>query len=254
MLVAWIVNTLDVSIRSTVRFPDHVKSLWDDLRDRYSLGNGPCILELKSQIADCKQRGRSVAAYYGELRRLQDELASYCTLPACTCSAVNEYVKIQENQLLHQFCMGLDSKKFGSNVSTLLMMDPLPSINVAYAKIVSEERKQVVSEAHETPRPDAVGFTMAGQSSARSGRATSGEARVCAHCGRSSHEKDRCFELVGWPDWTGRGGGRGSRGGRTTASGGHGFAANLNSSSRQSGAQEFGEQDHGSAPTLTDEH
>ncbi|XP_021758657.1 uncharacterized protein LOC110723619 [Chenopodium quinoa] len=49
MLVAWIVNTLDVSVRSTVRFPDHVKSsLWDDLRDRYSLGNGPRILELKS--------------------------------------------------------------------------------------------------------------------------------------------------------------------------------------------------------------
>ena len=34
MLVAWIVNTLDVSVRSTVRFPDNVKSLWDDLRDR----------------------------------------------------------------------------------------------------------------------------------------------------------------------------------------------------------------------------
>ncbi|KAL2938943.1 Long chronological lifespan protein 2, partial [Bienertia sinuspersici] len=94
MLVAWIVNTLDVSICSTVPFPDHVKSLWDDLRDRYSLGNGPRILELKSQIAD----------------------------------SANEYVKIQENQLLHHFCMELDSKKFGSNVSTLLMMDPIPSI------------------------------------------------------------------------------------------------------------------------------
>lgn len=77
MLVAWIINTLDVSVRSTVRFPDDVKSLWDDLRDRYSLGNGPRILELKSQIVDCKQRGRPVVVYFGELRKLQDELASY---------------------------------------------------------------------------------------------------------------------------------------------------------------------------------
>lgn len=111
MLVAWIVNTLDVSVRSTIRFPDQVKSLWDDLRDRYSLGNGPRIIELKAQIVDCKQRGRPVAVYFGELRKLQDELASYCKLPKCTCDAASEYAKIVESELLHQFCIGLEYSK-----------------------------------------------------------------------------------------------------------------------------------------------
>ena len=117
MLVAWIVNTLDVSVRSTVRFPDHVKSLWDDLRGRYSLGNGPRILELKAQIVDCKQRGRPVAVYFGELRKLQDELPSYVKILKCTCAAASDYAKIVESELLHQFCIGLDPKKFGNVVS-----------------------------------------------------------------------------------------------------------------------------------------
>lgn len=94
MLVAWIYNTLDVSIRSTVRLPDDAKTMWDDLKARFSIGNGPRILELKSLIADCRQRDRSVATYFGELRKLQDELSSYQKIPKCTCTAAAEFVKL----------------------------------------------------------------------------------------------------------------------------------------------------------------
>ncbi|KAL2931639.1 Cysteine-rich receptor-like protein kinase 24 [Bienertia sinuspersici] len=149
-------------------------SLWDDLRDRYTLGNGPRILELKSKIADCKQRSQFVATYYGELRKLQDELASYIKLPACSCSNANEYITMHEHEILHQFLIGLDPKRFGSSVSTLLMMDPPPSLNVVYAKIISEERKQTMSEAHETQHPDAVEFAAGGHSSIRLGRSAGG--------------------------------------------------------------------------------
>ncbi|XP_057248362.1 uncharacterized protein LOC130590297 [Beta vulgaris subsp. vulgaris] len=206
MLVAWIFNTLDVSVRSTMRFPDNVKSLWDDLRDRYSLGNGPRILELKNQIRDCRQNGRSVAIYFGELRQLQDELMSYCKLPVCTCLAASEYIRLQETEHLHQFCLGLDSKKFGTLVSGLLMQDPLPSINVAYAKIISDERKQLVSASHEQTSVDAVGFVASSSTAARSSSLPQGDERVCSHCGRKGHLKDTCYEIVGWPAGRGRGG------------------------------------------------
>lgn len=201
MLVAWIFNTLDVSVRSTMRFPDHVKALWDDLRDRYSLGNGPRILELKNKIHDCRQNGRSVAVFFGELRQLQDELLSYCKLPVCVCPAASEYLRLQETDHLHQFCLGLDSKKFGTLVSGLLMQDPLPSLNVAYAKIISDERKQLVSEGPDS-RPDAVGFTAV----SRPPLAAGDDTRLCSHCGRTGHLKERCFQLHGFPE---RRGGRG---------------------------------------------
>lgn len=201
MLVAWIVNTLETSGRSTVRFPDYVKTLWDDLRDRYSLGNGPRILELKSQIVDSKQRDRPVAVYFGELRKLQDELASYYKFPTCTCSASSEYAKLLESELLHQFCISLNSKKFGSIVSNLLMMDPIPSLNVAYAKVVSDERKQTLADVNEA-RADVVGFVAFGSASSRNFRAPNTDVpRVCSHCGKTGHEKDNCFDLHGVPDW-----------------------------------------------------
>ena len=187
-VVAWIYNTLDVSIRSTVIIPDDAKTLWDDLRDRYSLGNGPRIFELKHDIADCKQRGRSVAVYYGELNKLQNLLSSYVKLPACTCSAAKEYAKLHENELLHQFCLGLEPKKFGSVVSTLLMSDPLPTMNAAYAKVIADERKQSVSEAHETSSSSAtVGFNATGTASGRTS-----ERIECTYCKRSGHDKDHC--------------------------------------------------------------
>ncbi|KAL2921927.1 Cysteine protease ATG4, partial [Bienertia sinuspersici] len=42
--------------RYTIIILDDAKTLWDSLSDRYSLGNGPRILEIKHAIADCKQR------------------------------------------------------------------------------------------------------------------------------------------------------------------------------------------------------
>jgi len=55
---------------------------------------------------------------------------------------------------------------------------------------------------------------------------------TCNHCGKTSHEEQNCFEIIGYPaGWIPRGGGRGrgrgrgSRGGRVTAGRGRGRAA-----------------------------
>ncbi|KAL2923635.1 Superoxide dismutase [Mn] [Bienertia sinuspersici] len=69
----------------------------------YSLGNGPHIIELKTQLVDYKQY-----------------------------------------------------------VSNLLMMYPIPSLNVAYDKVVSNERKQTKSDAHETQPNGFVGSLLRG--------------------------------------------------------------------------------------------
>ncbi|KAL2921954.1 Retrovirus-related Pol polyprotein from transposon RE1 [Bienertia sinuspersici] len=193
MLVAWIYNTLDVSIRSIVRLPDEAKVLWDDLKDRYSLGNGPRIVELKAQITNCRQNSRSVASYYGELRKLQDELLSYHKIPTSTCSTAADFVKLQESELLHQFCLGLDSRKFGSAVSTLLIQDPPPMLNVAYSRIIADERKQLVSETQVIDRSTVVGFaintsTTPVQSSCT--RDHDGPRTKCAHRSRLGHAQE----------------------------------------------------------------
>ncbi|KAF9622131.1 hypothetical protein IFM89_029415 [Coptis chinensis] len=190
MLVAWIFNTLDASIRKTVPFPDQVKVLWDDLRDRYSLHNGPRIQELKNLIADCKQRGISIAEYYGESHTLWEELASAMKLPSRTCSAAGEYHILLENEKLHQFLMGLDSKKYHEVASGLLMLDPLPSLSYAHGKVLSAERHQSVTAAQDS-RNDVVGFAIDGVAQSRAHGSV--DVRLCSHCGHKGHEKDKCF-------------------------------------------------------------
>ncbi|XP_056684916.1 uncharacterized protein [Spinacia oleracea] len=109
----------------------------------------------------------------------------------------------------------------------LLMMDPFPSLNIAYAKVATDERHHTVVEAQEA-RPDNVGFAASGSASGRlvpfGKTATGDESRVCSHCGEKGHEKARCFKLHGYPDWWvgGRGGRTGGRGGRSGGRGGRG--------------------------------
>ncbi|XP_057252021.1 uncharacterized protein LOC130592005 [Beta vulgaris subsp. vulgaris] len=133
---------------------------------------------------------------------------------------------MHETAMLHQFCIGLDSQKFGSVVSTLLMSDPLPTMNAAYAKIIADERKQSVSAAQEATSATSVGFRATGSASGRSS-----DRLECSHCKRVGHDKDHCYSLHGFPDG-GRGGrsgrgGRGGRGGRSTGKGRGDFAGSL---------------------------
>lgn len=107
--------------------------------------------------------------------------------------------------MLHQFLIGLDSKIFGSVVSSLLMMDPLPSVSIVYSKIVSDESKQALGDAQE-PHPSDVGFVVSGAAQGRlvDAKQTStfgGNMRVCTHCGYKGHEKEKFFELVGFLEW-----------------------------------------------------
>lgn len=65
ILVAWIFNIIESSICSTVTYMEIVQDLCEDLRQRFSIGNGPRFHSLKSNLAACKQQGQSVVVYYG---------------------------------------------------------------------------------------------------------------------------------------------------------------------------------------------
>ncbi|XP_073152090.1 uncharacterized protein [Henckelia pumila] len=54
MLVSWILNTIEPTLRSTITHMEIAKELWDDIKERFSVGNGPRIQQLKSELAECK--------------------------------------------------------------------------------------------------------------------------------------------------------------------------------------------------------
>ncbi|KAF9589111.1 hypothetical protein IFM89_019161, partial [Coptis chinensis] len=150
--------------------------------------------------------------------------------------------------------MGLDSKKYHDVASGLLMLDPLPSLSYAHGKVLSVERHQSVTAAQDS-RNDVVGFVIDGVAQSRAQGSV--DVRLCSHCGRKGHEKDKCFQLIGWPEWAGNGGRSGGRlsgrGGRRNYGhgGGHGqggFAATMDNDVGGAGVSGDGVVDMGGAP------
>ena len=86
MLVSWITNTIDPEVKSTLSKFRDAKRLWEHLKQRYAMVNGPRIQQLKTSIAKCEQsKSMSVTTYYGKLNVLWEELFKHEPLISCTC-------------------------------------------------------------------------------------------------------------------------------------------------------------------------
>ncbi|KAL5823003.1 hypothetical protein ACOSQ4_020903 [Xanthoceras sorbifolium] len=231
--------------------------MWEDIRQRFSVGNGPRIHELTSQLTRLEQGGDSVVDYYGKIRMIWDELACY-SAPACTCSckcgAKGALVKERKDQKVHQFLIGLDSSIHGTVHSQILMQEPLPPLNTAFSKALTEERHHSIVRQGDK-KAEAVGFAV--QSSARGHGATptkegdkSRFTGTCSHCKKVGHDKDNCFQLLGFPDWwysenraAARGGGKYTRGGRGNGRGRGNVANAVGQSSGSTSGQQIGAPD-----------
>ncbi|XP_074305523.1 uncharacterized protein LOC141640739 [Silene latifolia] len=86
-VIAWIFNTIEPTLRSTISYRETSVELWEDIRRRFSHGNGVKIYQLESEISDCKQKdGEIIMEYYGRLKKLWDDINDYDALPSCDCS------------------------------------------------------------------------------------------------------------------------------------------------------------------------
>nr|GMC65841.1 retrovirus-related Pol polyprotein from transposon TNT 1-94 [Ipomoea batatas] len=137
MIVSWILNTIEPTLRSTITLKEKATELWDDIKQRFSIANGPHIQQLRSALANCRQNGESISNYFGHLKLLWDELNNLERLPVCTCggckcSLSTQLEKRKEEERVHQFLMGLDGEQYNTIRSNILSQDPLPNLNRAY--------------------------------------------------------------------------------------------------------------------------
>ena len=108
MIVGWIRTSISPKIHSTVTFTSDVHNLWEQLHQRFSMGNSVRAHQLRAELSACKQDGMSVLDYFGKLSARWEELLSYKPLPKCTCSAMTQVTKEHEEGREHQFLMGLN--------------------------------------------------------------------------------------------------------------------------------------------------
>jgi len=93
-----------------------------------------------------------IAAYYGKLKVLWDELANYdqipkCTCGGCKCSIGSQLEKWREEEKVHQFLMGLDDASYATVRLSILATDPLPSLNHVYIMLIQEERMKTITKS-----------------------------------------------------------------------------------------------------------
>ncbi|XP_020276643.1 uncharacterized protein LOC109850963 [Asparagus officinalis] len=154
----------------------------------------------------------SVMAYYTKLKGMWDELSSYSKIPTCTCGAAQEFIKEREEEKLHQFLMGLDDAVFRTVRSQILSMEPLPSLSRAYATITREERHRSIARGQEER---VEGVALATQVAAKGKNVVQNKQqyaeKYCSNCKKLGHEVSECFELISYPSWFNRKGGRGRR-------------------------------------------
>lgn len=213
MLVGWIVQSIDLSLRSSLTYFDTAKALWDDLRQRFSVGNGPRKAQLRADLSQCRQGGLSVAAYFNHIKKLWEELAQHtkhksCTCGKCTCDLNSTWTKEQEEEKIHQFLIGLN-EHFRTLRSNVLAQEPLPPLNRVYSLAIQEEFFSAATLTRDTtesmalaarrfvpqssmPNPTVPSIPLSPPSSS---------AQVCAHCGRTGHTKNTCYRLHGYPSW-----------------------------------------------------
>lgn len=197
-------------------------------QNHFSVGNVPRIHELKAGVASFKQDGLTVQDYFGQFKLMWDDLIEYEPLSECCCGKTDcRVMKFFENKCeedwTHQFLMGLDGTRFGTTRSTILCMKPTLSLDYAFSMVFQEERHQNMTRVL-TPRTDIVGFS-ANASPSSSNRVSNsvlgsvtgrGRHLTCTHCGKTCHDVQACYQIIGVPWHTdstrGRGRGRGSSG------------------------------------------
>ncbi|PKI53974.1 hypothetical protein CRG98_025585 [Punica granatum] len=176
LVLAWIFNGLEKELQPSAAYATEAKTLWDDLKERYSQGNEMRIYQLKSDIT--------------------------------------RYTAQREKEKIYQFLMGLD-EQFRGVRSDILRAEPLPSMSRIYQMVSEEEKQHTVARSREVARMPEGGaelgaFAARTGSENRQGQRWTTEGRpICDHCGRAGHVKSSCWVLHGQPaDGNNRGKGK----------------------------------------------
>ncbi|XP_058768130.1 uncharacterized protein LOC131641849 [Vicia villosa] len=197
---------------------DHSLETLNDLKERFAKADCIRVSNLRVEINNFKQGTKPVLDYFTELRGLWEELNSHRPIPSCTCvhqcrceAMYNARDFRFEDQII-QFLTGLNDK-FSVIKTQVLLLDPLPSINKVYSRVIQEESNNISL----LPKPDTTSNideanTLVNtydsrkqndrgkSSNSYSGHSNSNkDSRMCTFCNRSGHAIDVCYRKHGFP-------------------------------------------------------
>jgi len=199
MIIAWILNSISKEIASSVIYINTCAEMWQDLKDRFSQGNGPRIFQLQKLLTTLSQENLSVSDYFTKIKSIWDELDNYDPIPSCTCGGMRSVHEKHNRDHVFQFLMGLDDS-FTHIRGQILLNDPLPPINKVFSLIIQEERQKEISTTPLVHETAALMSKTVVNPTHKSGKWANRKDRpVCSHCGISGHTVDKCYRVHGFP-------------------------------------------------------
>ncbi|XP_010473846.1 PREDICTED: uncharacterized protein LOC104753269 [Camelina sativa] len=203
LLVSWIKMSIDPVLRSNISHRDVAKDLWDHLKKRFSVTNGPRVQQIKADLAGCKQRGLTIEAYFGKLTRIWDSMVSYRPLRLCKCECdlgtLQE--RDREEDKVHQFLFGRDDTLYRTVRSSLVSRIPIQPLEEVY-NIVRQEEYLLRNDANSREETTEVSaFAVQAVQSVR--RDEHDKHVVCTHFNRIVHSSKSCYGIIGYPKWWG---------------------------------------------------
>lgn len=199
MVLSWIHNNISDSMKKSVLFITSASEVWKQLEKRFQLTNGSRKYKLSKELFGMKQNGATVVDYFTSLSSVWEELDSMNLLPSVSTVGedVTNLLKTihtqKEEAKLFQFLNGLDDV-FGPQRSQLLMITPLPSVEMACASIQQEEsQREVLKNPYTFDNEMSAMFT---KSSLQNDKPM-----LCSACGGRGHTHDKCWNVLGYPKW-----------------------------------------------------
>ncbi|XP_040363769.1 uncharacterized protein LOC121049758 [Rosa chinensis] len=193
MVLSWILNSLEPDLVESILSCNTPRAIWEDLREKFSLGNAPHIFHIQRDIYRIEQGQMSVSVYSTKLKGLWDELSSYNSA-ACTCDQ-NDRTKLM------QFLMGLNETYSGTR-EQILLMNPLPSVRQAYTSVKQEEKQRELGSSA-VPSNMAAMMVRSSNNNWRQKTSTPGnqnkEPFACTYCGGEFHREATCWKKNGYP-------------------------------------------------------
>lgn len=89
MIVGWICTSTEPRVQSTVTFITDAHKLWENLKQRFEVGNKVRVHQLMEQLVSCRENGQSVINYYGKLGKIvrrDENIQTFTTLYLCSSS------------------------------------------------------------------------------------------------------------------------------------------------------------------------
>ncbi|KAG6518818.1 hypothetical protein ZIOFF_022299 [Zingiber officinale] len=141
-LMTWILNSVSSGIKQVILHNKTAYDMWKTLEQMYGRRHDMLrTYQLSSQIFKLEQGSMSVTNYFATLKGLWDEFDYYQMENWSSTNDHQRYLKLLEKDRIIKFFDGLNAE-FENLKGQILGLDPTPSLEQVYYKILSEEGKR----------------------------------------------------------------------------------------------------------------